>query len=630
MSETLGRRGADGEGRRIAGSIGVACQNLWTTREEIGEMQPIVNGAGVILAMDGRLDNRDELLRALDLPANATDAQCALAAYEAWGDRFAERLKGDFALAVIDPSVRHLLLVRDPIGIRPLYYHRSDRLFAFASEMKALLAHPDVPTRIDDDGVADLMALGFRPVDRQEVTCFAGIRSLVPAHLAVITPDRTVVRRYWDFDTGRALRVRSFDEGVEAFREHFATAVRRRLRSAHPVAISVSGGIDSSSIFCQALQLQRAGSAACPAVIGISYVGPDGSDADERKYLSAIERQYGVQIDRFPTEPFIGLIQGVEDQVRAIEAPMFDYMWSLTGELHRRARGGGARMLLSGAWGDQMLFSSAYLVDLARQFAWGEIRRHLKQYARWLGSAEARILARRFAVDFVRHQAPSPMLQLLKWVRLRLSNRSRSKQWLSDRFRQRAMRFAAQPALIGNGFHSAQARSLYFEARSKYHVHCMEWNNKAHAWNGLNAAFPFLDRDLLAFLMAIPGEIQNHEGVPRALIREALRGVLPEPVRTRKGKGDFTGLINRGMADGSDAMLRELSPSSLAVQLGYFDADRLGREAARLATNLTGPDCVNSWDLADLFGLEMWLRVFLTAPDRSGLGAHATIQGGIG
>ena len=78
-----------------------------------------------------------------------------------------------------------------------------------------------------------------------------------------------------------------------------------------------------------------------------------------------------------------------------------------------------------------------------------------------------------------------------------------------------------------------QARSLYVEARSKYHVHCMEWNAKTAARFGLDAAIPFMDRDLVAFLMSVPGEIQNRDGVPRALLRAAMRGVLPEAVRQR-------------------------------------------------------------------------------------------------
>ena len=626
MSAALRHRGPDGEGRRMAGPFGMACQHLWVTPEEVGEIQPLSGRAGVMLAMDGRLDNRDELLPALGLPRTASDAACVLAAYDAWGQRFAERLNGDFAIAIFEEPRHRLLLARDSIGIRPLYFFRNDRLFGFASEIKALLAHPDVPTRPDDEGIADYLLISSRPVDRQEVTCFAGISALVPAHLATITPERTATRRYWDFDAGRAIRLRAFDEYAEAFRERFEEAVRRRTRSAHPVAISVSGGLDSSSIFCQALRLPRADAASRPTIVGISHPGAEGSDADEQRYVSAIEHDYGVTIDRFAIERLAGVADTIDEQIGASEAPLVDYMWGVTREVHYRASARGARVLLTGHWGDQVFFSSAYLVDLFRRLSWREIRRHTREYARWSGAAEARVLSRRFVVDVARHHLPRAWVPPFKWVRRRLLGVERPKPWFTEAFLRRALRFAGRPATLGEGFHSAQARAIYFEARSKYHVHCMEWHNKLGARYGLDAAFPVLDRDLLAFLMAIPGEIQNRNGAPRALLREAMRGILPEQVRRRPGKADFSYIVNNGVEQDVAAISRALSPQSLGVRLGYLDPARLASAISGLAADLAGPDCLNSWDLADLFGLEVWLQVFLSSPGARTVSAQRELQ----
>jgi asparagine synthase (glutamine-hydrolysing) len=611
MSGTLRHRGPDGEGCRHVGSFGLACQHMWVTPEEQGELQPLTGRRGALLALDGRLDNRDELLAALKLPRTASDAACALAAYEAWDEAFAAHLNGDFALAVFDEPKQQLLLVRDSIGIRPLYYFHDRRLFAFASEIKALLIHPGIEVRPDDEGLADFMLVGSRPVDRCDATCFAGVSALPPAHLTVVTRERQVLRRYWDFDTGRKLNLRSPGEYAEAFGGHFAQAVRRRLRSVHPVAVSVSGGLDSSSIFCQAQLLRREEAASCPEIAGISYVGAKGSDADEERYLIEIERHLNVRIERFPIDPVTGVASRVADQVRAIEAPFLDHLWNLTCELYRRTAVRGSRVLLSGHWGDQVLFSSAYLVDLFKQLGWGEIRRHQQEYKQWMGEAEARVLARRFATDVARHHLPRNVLRPLKWAKLRLSKRPAAKLSFSDAFLERARRFADRPAVMGHGFHSAQARALYLEARSKYHVHCMEWNNKAAASFGLDAAFPFLDRELLAFLMATPGNMQNPDGVPRGLLREAMRGVLPEAVRLRRGKADFTVQVNAGVAQDATEIAHRLTPGSLGVRHGYFDGDRLGAEVTKLRAGLGDADCVKSWDLTDLFGLEVWLQVFL-------------------
>src|SRR5258708_30186858 len=102
MSATLSHRGPDGEGRRVDGAVGFACRHLWITREEIGEVQPLVGRAGARLVMDGRIDNRDELLPALRLAPNSSDAAYALAPYETWCEQFAERLNSDFTLAIFD------------------------------------------------------------------------------------------------------------------------------------------------------------------------------------------------------------------------------------------------------------------------------------------------------------------------------------------------------------------------------------------------------------------------------------------------------------------------------------------------------------------------------------------------
>ena len=150
MSAELRHRGPDGEGRHLNGAVGFAHQRLWVTQEEVGEVQPLLGAQGIMLVFDGRIDNRDELRRSLDVAGAASDAAYVLAAYHTWGDTFVERLNGDFALAVFDPPRQRLLLARDSIGIRPVYYFQSDRLFAFASEIKPLLAHPDIPTRPDE------------------------------------------------------------------------------------------------------------------------------------------------------------------------------------------------------------------------------------------------------------------------------------------------------------------------------------------------------------------------------------------------------------------------------------------------------------------------------------------------
>jgi asparagine synthase (glutamine-hydrolysing) len=268
-------------------------------------------------------------------------------------------------------------------------------------------------------------------------------------------------------------------------------------------------------------------------------------------------------------------------------------------------------VLLTGMWGDQVLFSTAYLVDLLRRFQWRTIGQHTRQYEKFFSPAEVRVVRRRLLVDAGRRYMPRRIRAPLKWIRRRLRGEHRHKSWYAGAFRDRALRFADRPATTGHGCHSAHAAAIYLEARSKYHVQCLEWNNKVAARHGLDISFPFLDRDLLSFLIAVPGEIQNRDGVPRALLREAMRAVLPEAVRARRWKADFSGVVNEGVARDFQTITDTLSADPIAVRRGYLDRVRLASELPHASAALAGPTCTAAWDVADLYGLEIWLRVFL-------------------
>ena len=142
----------------------------------------------------------------------------------------------------------------------------------------------------------------------------------------------------------------------------------------------------------------------------------------------------------------------------------------------------------------------------------------------------------------------------------------------------------------------------------------MEWNNKVCALHGLDASFPFLDRDLIALMMAMPGEMQNHNGVPRSILREAMRGILPEPIRIRTWKADLSDPLNRSIGRDIEAIQRALQPGALSVRLGFLDADRLAPAVGRLSQTSATTGCLESWDLP-LVWPQMWLGGILQPPD---------------
>ena len=404
MSATLAHRGLDGQYVWLSGPIGLACQLSRVTPEATEERQPHLNTSGNALVFDGRLDDRRDLVANLQATQpvswSSPDPEVALAAYELFGDSFAERLTGDFALGLFDPDRQILIVARDAIGIRPLYYSQIAGSFLFASEIKALLAHPAVNPRPNDDALASVLFNGGRGLNG--ATCFEGIFRLAPGHVGMVTRARFTISRYWDFDLSRRMRLGSPQEYVEVFGDLFERAVARRMRSSHDVAISVSGGLDSSSILCMGETLRRRRPLQHPNLLGISYISPAGSPSDEKAFLVEIEQKYGIDIEKIPVS-FDGPFEGSQAAVRHIEVPFLDEAWDTTRSLQLSASQGGARLLLSGHWADEVLCPQAYLVDLTRRFAFREINRHLQEYRQWYAGIDPAHYRRRFLLDLAKY-----------------------------------------------------------------------------------------------------------------------------------------------------------------------------------------------------------------------------------
>ncbi|MEE9288378.1 MAG: asparagine synthase-related protein [Bacteroidota bacterium] len=612
VTATMAHRGPDGKGMWVRGPVGLACQLFRVTPEASTETQPLVNSSGTALVFDGRLDNREELLSSLKgspgISADSPDPAVVMAAYDAFGDRFPVQLNGSFALALYEPRRNQLLLARDAVGVRPIYYCRIGNTFMFASEIKALLAHPRMSTRPNDDVLAELL-LGNPVRDDQGLTFFEDVFTLLPAHVALLTPQGFVTQRYWDFDASRRLRFGSFQEYAEAFRFHFEQAVSRLLRSAYPVAVAVSGGLDSSSIFCLAEVLHRRSPERHPPVLGLSYTCTDGSPSDENAFLLEIEQDYGVGIERTAFGP-LGFLNNCRKSVWQAEAPILDGMWNNSHAFLHNVRQRGARVLLAGHWGDQMLFEQAYLIDVLHQLEWGKLRTHLREFARWSTDVDPKWFRRRFFQDLVRYHVPDVLVPSLRKLRSKLVRPLEDRPWFSEAFRNLARQNLFRHTRIRGPFTTAYARSLYQTARSRFHVLAMECNNKVASMHGLEMDYPYLDRELLSFLMAIPGEMQTWKGVPKAILREGMRGVLPDAIVNRRWKADFTHLENGGMEKDYYQLVDMLHSDRMAVRFGYVDENVMRKKLAQLNGQFRNPTCDITWRLLDLLGLELWLQTF--------------------
>ncbi len=372
MVETLAHRGPDGAGVWVDGPIGLGHRMLHTTPESMLEDPPLVNEtAGLVLTADARIDNREELIGVLGIKgrphAEITDADLILGAYERWGERCPERLLGDFAFAIWDRREQRLLCARDNFGVKQLYFYRSDRIFAFASEIKALLCLAEVPRGLNEARLADYLVL---MAEEKRETLYRDIFRLPPGQALSVSRKETRTRTYWSLDPEREVRFRSDAEYAGAFRDIFTEAVRCRLRGVGPVGSTLSGGLDSSSVTCVARNLlaSRDGPGRLHTFSGVY---DDVPASDERPYIDAVLAHGGVEPhyvhpDRLsPLTNWEGASSWQEDE------PLWNPQMALHWVVYQAAQERDVRILLDGFGGDSVVsHGTGYLAELARTGRW--------------------------------------------------------------------------------------------------------------------------------------------------------------------------------------------------------------------------------------------------------------------
>jgi len=353
------------------------------------ERQPLVSAsADLVLTADARLDNRDELCSLLPAPCGFTDAELILAAYERWAERCPEHLLGDFAFAIWDARRQIVFCARDHFGVKPFYYHhRPGRLFALASEIKGLLALPDVPRRLNETRVADYLV---PLLEDKVITFYEDIVRLPPAHRMMVTREAVRIERYWALDPEREIHLKSDAEYAAAFREIFTEAVRCRLRSAFPVGSMLSGGLDSSSIVCVARKL-LAEEGRGP-LHTFSAVFDEVPEADERPYINAVVARNRVAphiVRGDQLSPLDDLDRMLAMQDEPFYAPNLFLHWGL----YQAACAAAVRVILDGLDGDTTVSHGiGYLRELAGSGHWLRLAREVWGLSRQLDVSARRIL----------------------------------------------------------------------------------------------------------------------------------------------------------------------------------------------------------------------------------------------
>ena len=282
----------------VDGGVALGRRLMRVLPEDGFDRQPLIGGdRRYVLVADVRLDNRDELTEALRISApqarGLCDAAILLAAIERWDESCLERLVGDYAFALWDGARRRLLLARDPLGQRPLHYHRGNKFFAFASMPKGLHALAEVPYAPDEDRISEFLAL---IPETGTQSFFRGIERVESGHVVTVTPTGLAARRHWQ-PSRRLAALRRPEEYSEALRDLLDQAVQCRLRGAQNVGAQLSGGFDSAAVAATAARLLAPSGRRVVAFTAVPREGYDGPAprhriADEGPYAAATAAQY--------------------------------------------------------------------------------------------------------------------------------------------------------------------------------------------------------------------------------------------------------------------------------------------------------------------------------------------------
>src|SRR5271170_5430242 len=280
-----------------SGSVGLVHALMRMTPEDRFDRQPWQGGGGSMITADVRLDNRDDVLdwigvRRQEATAFA-DSRVLLAGWEELGDKIWPMLRGPFAVAIWNPRTRTLTLARDHLGLNVVMWHKSERFFAFATMPNGLFALDGVPRELSEEKFADFLVLNHAD---HETTMYRHVFRVAPAHVMHVSLDGTTAqRRYWSPADIKSVKQPSDQAYADGLRECLDLAVRRQMRSSHPIGCLLSGGLDSSSVAVLAARALAVKNQRLVAFTGVPRPGfdgpvPAGHYADEAPYVAAIAR----------------------------------------------------------------------------------------------------------------------------------------------------------------------------------------------------------------------------------------------------------------------------------------------------------------------------------------------------
>lgn len=598
MRDAMVHRGPDGEGLHVDGQAGLAHRRLAIIDPAAGH-QPMSNEDGTVwIAFNGEIYNHAALRPQLEARGHTYRTRCdtetIVHLYEDEGERAPELLQGMFAFAIWDGPRRRLLLGRDRLGIKPLYYLRTDSELLFASEIKGILAAMPSRPSLDESRLPAYLSTGFVT---GEDTLFKGVERLLPGHTLTWSADNGFSRRrYWQLPAPAAHATTSFADEATVLRGRLTAAVERHLMSDVPLGVFLSGGLDSSALAAIVAKM-------APPPLRTFAVGFSDPDANELGYAKQVADWIGSEHHDLVVSPqeFFGALPRLvwhEDEPIAFPSSVPLYFLSRLASKH-------VKVVLTGEGADELFLGyNRYRVThwnarLGRPY-WAvtttAFRRRVQEVVRRLPSALRRVFTRTFL-------ALDPGMRSIYLENFAVLSEARQRELLK------------RPALLNDdvygraldGLDGADGNLLDRMSRLDLQTYLHELLMKQDQMSmaaSIESRVPFLDDQLVAHVAALPSTFKLRGWQTKAVLREAVRGLVPPAILTRKKMG-FPVPVGRWLRGEFQPLVNEfvLGPRAEARQL--FEPAALGRLVAEHAAGAPHGD-----RLWLLINLEIWQRIF--------------------
>ena len=554
------------------------------------------------LALDGRLLNADDLRKLISV-SPADDAALMLALCRSIGFEAAmQRAEGDIAIAYWDGSARRLWLGRDRFGVKPLYYVRNRDGVGFASTPAPLLSLPGVTRVVDPQYVALIAGSHYRTFDNApERSPFVDIAQLPAAHCVEIGPQGSgTARTYWRIEPN-PLKSSDPDRLAEHYLELFLAAVERRLRVADRPAFTLSGGMDSSSVLACAVRISGKPAPAFSSV----YIDPT---FDERNEIRDVIDAKLATWNPVEIGDDLDLMSIVERLVEIHNEPVATATWLSHDLVCEAVAQAGYGSLFGGLGGDELNageyeYFPLFFADLRAR---GEEERLAAEIECWARHHDHPI-----------HRKNLEMAErMMAGLTVPGSNGHCRPNFERQRRYQKAVRrdfydLARFEPVMEHPFRSFLSNRVYQDLTRETTPCCLRAEDRQCAAHRLEHFDPFLDRAVVEFMFSVPGEFKIRNGITKQLLRQAMRGILPDATRTRIKKTGWNAPAHRWFTGRGRESLRDLVSSRSFRERDIYDLNEVDRlldeheELLRTGETSKENHMMFLWQLVNL---ELWLR----------------------